>query len=489
MNWVRPSQPQALECVLPNATSSADSKAAWLGTMVVVDQLEEVLNLDADRQQVFCAGLAELAAARRSKDVLVRACDRITSEMPIRVVATVREDFEWQVVRIETLRELCETSRCLVTGVDATSAQELVVEPAKALGYRLENADKAIREVEALLAKDGTALPIVQFALTEWWVRRDEHQKVLSAAAWGELGGVEGALSNVADRHYRNLSDQAQRTLRDLFGRLVLGDRKQWVSAASLASEEERRLMNELAELRLVKRRDEGDGRVGYELAHESLARRWDVLKQWMSERAAEDALIVDLEAEARLWVRQGNPTNRLRLDIVATPAWRMRLGADALAYVDASLAAKRAAEKAEQSERRRRYGATIIALCVILAAVVGYAVQIGEKEAETRRALDIAKEEKRNADEAKEKAIDAEQIAKKATEKEIEARKLVENEREQRKMELEELEQRMTKFRNNAKELEKLAKEVASRRGVTTPAHATSLAPRAGIERVEPPW
>lgn len=466
---VRPSQPKALEVVSPDGTNATDSKAAPLGTMIVVDQLEEVLTLDPERQAAFCAGLAELAAGKRSRDVLVREQTRITPEMPMRVIATVREDFEWQVVRIEALRELCETSRCLVTGVDATSARELVEEPAKALGYHLGETDKAVREVEALLAKDGTALPIVQFALTEWWERRDDNDKELPAKAWQELGGVEGALSYVADRHYRDLSDADQHTLRDLFGRLLLGDRKQWVSAASLKGEKEQKLMNELADLRLVKRRDEGEGRIGYELAHESLAKRWDVLKQWISERAAEDALIVDLEADARLWVRQGKPANRLRLDMVVPPAVRTRLGADASAYVDASMEAKRAAERAAQAKRWKTFGGVVAALVAVLALVAGYAAQ-------TREALKLVKEEQRKGEEAERKAkaerdraVQAEDTAKKATEKEKEAKKLVENEREQRKAELESLEQRMIKSMKSAKELEKLAKEVAARRGVST--------------------
>lgn len=495
---VRPAQTKALEVVLPNAPRAEESKDAPLGTVVVVDQLEEVLNLDADRQQAFCTGLAELAAAKRSKDVLVHDHARISPDMALRVLATVREDFEWQVVRIDALRELCETSRCLVTGVDATSARELVEEPARALGYRLGEGEKAVREVEALLAKDGTALPIVQFALTEWWARRDQGKKELPATAWNELGGVEGALSYVADRYYRRLSNADQQTLRDLFGRLLLGDRKQWVSAASLGSGKERQIIDDLADLRLVKRRDEGEGRVGYELAHESLAKRWDVLKQWISERTAEDALIVDLEADAKSWVRQGKLANRLRLDLVVAPAVRMRLGAEALAFVEASIEAKRAALVAEQAERRRRYGFVIAGLVAVLTLVAGYAVQIGSKEAATRKALETAKEEKRKAEAAevaakqeREKAIDAEKKAVTATEKEKEATKRAEDERKLREASLEDLEQRMVRAANNAKELEKLAHEVADRRGrMTAPTMRapTNVSP-ANPPKVEPPW
>jgi hypothetical protein len=498
---VRPSEPKALELITsmePMGSTAKESKDAPLGTMVVVDQLEEVLNLEGALQDVFCRALAALAD--RSDDVMVRGA-RLNRETPLRVIATVRDDFEWQVVRIESLRQLCETSRCLVTGVDATSARELVEEPAKALGYRLGEGDKAVREVETLLATDPTALPIVQFALTEWWARRDDVKKELPAKAWQELGGVEGALSYVADRYYRKLSEDDQQVLRDLFGRLLLGDRKQWVSAASLGRKlgnDKRRLMDQLAELRLVRRRDEGEGFVGYELAHESLARRWDVLKQWISERAAEDALIADLEIEARLWERQNRSANRLRPDMTVPAHVRKRLDANTLAYVYASIEAgqaalvaeqeaKRAAEMLAQGERRRQYAFIIVGLLVVFGAVVGYAVQIGRKEAETRVALEEANRQKTAAEKA-------ELAAKELTIQANNAKDEVEKQRNKRKEDYDALEKRIARAKD-AKELEAIRTDIAQRRGImpvpwVTPAPTTSTTITPGTPAaVEPPW
>ncbi|HRI70357.1 MAG TPA: hypothetical protein PK156_39265, partial [Polyangium sp.] len=434
---------------------------------------------------------------KRSQEVLVREHVCVTPDMPMRVVATVREDFEWQVARIEALRELCETSRCLVTGVDATSARDLVEEPAKALGYRLGAAGAVVDEVEAELAKDATALPIVQFALTEWWARRDENVKELPAKAWKQLGGVEGALSYVADRHYRNLSEDEQKILRELFGRLLLGDRKQWVAAASLETENERKLMNQLADLRLVKRRDAGEGGIGYELAHESLAKRWDILKQWISERAAEDALIVDLEADARLWGRQGNPVNRLRLDLVVPPGVRTRLGADALAYVDASQEAKQAAARAERRRSLKTSAIVIFVLVMVLGLVGLLLVQSRENERKIAEALleveierDATKQLFKAAELAQAKAEAAEAAAKELAAQVSKSKTEVEKERNQRKADYEALEIRITDAQS-VRELETIRQEIARRRA-TLPSAAkttsTSGAP-AAPPVVEPPF
>lgn len=488
---VRPSEARSIELVGPSGSNAETGQDANLGTIVVVDQLEEVLNLDAERQPSFCTAFAELAAAKRSQDVFVREL-HITPEMPIRVVATVREDYEWQVVRIEALRELCETSRCFVTGVDATSAREVVEEPAKALGYRLGEGDRAIREVETSLAKDATALPIVQFALTEWWARRDEGKKELPANAWREVGGVEGALSYVADRHYRNLSESEQNTLRELFGRLLLGDRKQWVKASSLSKPEEKRLMDQLVALRLVKRRDAGDGGAGYELAHESLARRWEILQHWMSERAAEDALIVDLDADAKAWVRQGKPANRLRLDLVLPAAVRARIEGDVLTYVDSSLEAKRAAEVQEQANRRKKYVGIIAGLAVLLALVAGYAVQIKAKEADKSAALDDAKREKAAAVKAK---TDADRARIRAEEAEVaatNAKKEIETERDNREKAYKQLSGQIAEARTK-QDLERIQKQLDAQLGKKdsgeSPAMKVPIISPTGSARVEPPW
>lgn len=231
--------------------------------------------------------------------------------------------------------------------------------------------------------------------------------------------------------------------------------------------------MEQLAELRLVRRRDEGEGHAGYELAHESLARRWDVLKQWISERAAEDALIADLEIEARLWARQNRPANRLRPDMVVPAVVRTRLGADALAYVKTSMEAglaaviakhdaKRAAETLAQGERRRRYGYIIVGLLVVLGG--GYAVQIGRKEAETSAALEEAKWQKAAADGARAKAETAELAAKKLAIQVTNAKDEIEKERNDRKEDYDALEKRIKEVMD-AKELEAIRKDIAQRR------------------------
>ena len=181
--------------------------------------------------------------------------------------------------------------------------------------------------------------------------------------------------------------------------------------------------MDQLAELRLVRRRDEADGDVGYELAHESLARHWDVLKQWISERAVEDALLADLEMEAKLWARQGRPSDRLRPKLEIAEGARKRLGPEALAYVDASMVAARAAMIAALAARRSRVAAMTAVVLVVVGAVVVYVVQITSKEAETRAALEDAERERDNAKNARNDAVKAETKASAAAENEKQAK------------------------------------------------------------------
>jgi hypothetical protein len=221
-------------------------------------------------------------------------------------------------------------------------------------------------------------------------------------------------------------------------------------------------------------------------------------LKQWISERAAEDALIADLEIEARLWERQNRSANRLRPDMTVPAHVRKRLDANTLAYVYASIEAgqaalvaeqeaKRAAEMLAQGERRRQYAFIIVGLLVVFGAVVGYAVQIGRKEAETRVALEEANRQKTAAEKA-------ELAAKELTIQANNAKDEVEKQRNKRKEDYDALEKRIARAKD-AKELEAIRTDIAQRRGImpvpwVTPAPTTSTTITPGTPAaVEPPW
>jgi hypothetical protein len=371
-------------------SGAAASRQPRIGQVIVIDQLEEIVDLEPAARDVFCA--AVLALLDRSAPVLVHgAVIGIVDQ--VRVIATIRDDLEWRVDReVPALRPLLER-RIIVNGVDANCARRIIEEPARACGYGVEDIAAVSREVEVGLAMERAKLPMVQFALSEWWERRDRHRKLLPAAAWGEIGGVDGALSSVAETFYLALDQGAQERVKTLFVQLFQGGRKQPV-AESMLDSQGRIIVEQLIRLRLIGRRDKEGSEPFYEAEHEYLSENWTRLAGWLAEARTDRALIDELERDAAAYARSHD---RDRL-------WRKRRLAAAVEMVESghivvAPGARRFLQHAQRQERRgRRAFRALVAVAVLLGAVYVWVLHASASraasalaDAEDRRARAVA--------------------------------------------------------------------------------------------------
>ncbi|MCB9560651.1 MAG: hypothetical protein H6708_09610 [Kofleriaceae bacterium] len=105
------------------------ARPGMLGTVVVVDQLEEVLRLgDAERDRV-CDAIAALCTGERT---VVAGGRRLDPDDPVRVIATVRDDLFGRLAAIPALRRIPEDNLYVVRGVEPNAVPEIVVGPARA---------------------------------------------------------------------------------------------------------------------------------------------------------------------------------------------------------------------------------------------------------------------------------------------------------------------------------------------------------------------
>jgi serine/threonine protein kinase len=395
LHVVRPLEATALRL----APESAAAPRGALGHVVVIDQLEEVVDLATERCDEFCkavTALLEGSAAVAVRDVVIGIADEV------RVVATIRDDLEWRVDRgVPALRALLE-KRLIVQGIDANSASKIISAPATAAGYTVEGAAAVAREVAELLSVDPAKLPVVQFALTEWWERRDKARKVLPAAEWTKLGGVDGTLSFVAERFFSGLDEGGQRLVQSLFVRLFDEGRKQPLLQSSLA-EQEGPMLDELVRLRLVGRRVRIGTTPYYEVDHESLAQNWSRLTGWIAEAREDRLLANELEREAAGWLIKSKEAERLwkKGRLASADAMvrrgRVRLNDDAKKFL-------------AEARRAARWGIALRAALVVAAAglVAGvvYADGVSSAKAAVQLALlDDAKAKTREVTDEKEQA------------------------------------------------------------------------------------
>ena len=99
----------------------------------------------------------------------------------------------------------------------AEELERAIVGPAQRAGTQVDPA--LVTTIVADVNEQPGALPLLQYALTELYERRDDDR--LTLAAYRASGGVRGALATRADALYAALEPDAQRVAQQIFLRLV----------------------------------------------------------------------------------------------------------------------------------------------------------------------------------------------------------------------------------------------------------------------------
>ena len=301
------------------------------------------------------------------------------------VVVTVRVDQMAGRSIDPRLAQLTEHGLHLVRPLTDDQLREVIEEPARQAGLRLE---RGLVELLVREAGDGTgSLPLLSHALVETWRRRDG--SVLTVDGYQASGGISAAVAQTAERVYQGYSEADRSTCRALLLRLVTPSgeggaihRRQPMRALGFDGGRDR-VMRELVRARLLTA-DEGT----IEIAHESLVRAWPRLRAWLDDDAAGVRILRHLSAAANGWDTLGRPSGELyrgaRLD--AALEWRATTTPDltavegdfldaarALRDADADSLALRAARDARQNRRLRTALSGVVAVLVlaILAASV----------------------------------------------------------------------------------------------------------------------
>jgi WD40 repeat protein len=271
--------------------------------LVVVDQFEELLTGDAE---------PDLALL----DLLLPPVS--VTEDALRLVLALRADFLPILQSIPGIHSRLNDRLYLLSPLTGEQMHDAVECPAAAGGVSFERglADQILHEAT------GSALPVLQFALTRLW--ETQRHKTLTFAGYHALGGVRGALDRFSQERASQLGDTAAELVDRVLLRLVripigspdLATRERVLESRIPAAEWQ--VLQRLAGAWLVTLgTDPADGESYAELAHEALITAWqhlnDIVIQnaeflswlaWIQLRAADgDPLPEDRIAEARQWL------------------------------------------------------------------------------------------------------------------------------------------------------------------------------------------
>ncbi len=375
--------------------------------LLVIDQFEELFTLVGDdrRRDHFIEGLLEALTELDS---------------PLRVVVTLRADFYDRPLQQQALGQMLKANTEIVLPLSKEELAAAIVQPARQAGVLLE--EDLTPAIIADVQNEPGALPLMQYALTELFDRRQDGTMTL--AAYKDIGGVTGALARRAEELYASLDPVSQDVARQLFLRLVtLGEgvedtrrrvpRKEFdnlqISNDDQEADSESRvsyILDDFGRYRLLTfDRDPVTRSPTVEVAHEALLREWPRLRGWLEEGRDDIRLQRLLASAAAEWRGAGQEEGYLlhgaRLSYYESWAAGsgVTLTGEERAFLEASLSARREREAAEAAQQAReaalekrsrnilRYLVGVLAVATVVAVILVIFAFAQQRTAQQERA------------------------------------------------------------------------------------------------------
>jgi serine/threonine protein kinase len=337
------------------------AQASGRGLVLMIDQLEELATVTAP------------AARGRVVELLVRLGEQPLAG--VRAVVAARRDLLDPLLALgDDLGRVLTRGSMLVSPMTDAQWSDALDQALSAYDYAFE--DEAFRaELIAELRQTISAMPLVQFALTQLWEQRDRTHHRLTRAGHEAIGGIRGALDRHAEATLARAGTRlafAHAVARDVLlalttaqGTRVTRSPEELLRDAGPRAAE---LVALFEEARLITREPEG-----CTLAHEALLTQWERLRTWVAEARDDRVLAEEIERDAAIWARTRSGELLWRKGRLAVAAELQRRGGVRL--TDLATEFVEAASRTEQRTQRRVYFVGGTLLVATSAAVVALLV------------------------------------------------------------------------------------------------------------------
>ncbi|MFN6538712.1 MAG: caspase family protein [Nostoc sp. EkiNYC01] len=302
---------KGLSAIIENLPGSAK-------LLLVVDQFEEVFTGGASQQE-----------KQRFIDLLTQVVEITDSRLA--VVITMRADFLEPCLQYPSLTQLIQTQAVFMPPLAGVDLKDTIAEPAKLQGHSVE--ERLVLKILEDVKQEPGFLPLLEFALTKLWDKRDRNKHQLTLEEYEKLGELTGALNLHAENVYlyqdfEEESPSAERTQQEkewigrIFLRLVrtgegekdTRQRQPKATLLNIAGDDanQRQELNELidGEAGLVKGRllvtgKDEKGEAWIDLAHEALIEGWQQFAEWRQQDRDLRRLSDRLEDTRREWLNK----------------------------------------------------------------------------------------------------------------------------------------------------------------------------------------
>ncbi|GAA2411330.1 hypothetical protein GCM10010420_45300 [Streptomyces glaucosporus] len=340
------------------------ARAGRDGHVLFVDQLEEYAATAPDAARELL-GLLVALAGEADRGRKGRLC----------VVATVRAE-SLEALTTSRTAGLLSGAVQLLSPLSPEDLHRAVTAPVDAVpGVWFEPG--LPERIVADAAGEPGRMPLVEFAATRLWERRD--RSMLTHAAYEEIGGVAGALVGYAEDVFRTrVTPDEEPLARRLFAQLARPDDSGgYTRRPTPASDLDpglRALARRLSTTKLVVVGRSADGEEVVDLAHEALTRLWPRLRRWLDDSRDFRSWQEELRRDLGRWERDGG-TDRLlgERDLATALHWLERRPGDVSAAERDYILLSRG----HQRRSLRRLRATVAALVVLVLLAAGLSVAV----------------------------------------------------------------------------------------------------------------
>ncbi len=346
--------------------------------LLFVDQLERLFSLPG------------LTAGERRKFAEVLSALAQTGQ--VWVIAAVGSDHLAGCREIEAFSELMHgTGEYRLLPPNFAEYGQIIRGPARAGGLQFETDPESGERLDDILHQaaiaDPGGLALLQLTLHKLHKRIRADDRLLTFNAYRRLGGLEGVVAQRAEEVFAGLDPAQQAALPALLRSLVtvsVDDTGRPEARTALMSDlrvtpERSRLLDAFIAARLVNADEDRVGRPVARLANQAMLLHWPRVREWLREDQSFLRARATLINAARYWRQQSrNPDFLLSegqslAEHESLPdEWREYLDAEAVEYVEASIAAtleRRNRLAADEDRRQRRLTWTVAVLVGVIAA------------------------------------------------------------------------------------------------------------------------
>jgi WD40 repeat protein len=353
--------------------------------LLIVDRFEELFTLNSPESR------------SRFAEIIGRA----PVEASIRIVLSMRDDFLIFCKEHQALSPIFSELTAMLP-LSGQPLRRALVQPTLKCGYRFED-ETLVDEIISDVENERGALPLMAFAASRLWEKRDRQAGVLTRNAYQEIGGVAGALAQHAERTMERIGTQREPIVREIFRNLITAqntraarDTEELLSvfAEKNAAEEVLRILID-ARLLTSFETQQADGEKSkrrVEIIHESLLSNWPRLVRWQTQDAGSAQLRDQLRQAAQMWEQRKHSEDLIWTGAayLEFEAWRQRYSGGLTTTEEAFARAMKARATKRRRQRNLAFG-VIFASMVIVAMTLALfwrrsEASLGKAEMEARR-------------------------------------------------------------------------------------------------------